>query len=110
MKFPDIPFTMTDWSRIPTEEHKGEVGTSLWKIFQAKDVRVRIVSYSPGFISDHWCPRGHILLVLEGEFQIRLKDGRIFDLKPGMGFHVSDDESNPHFGISEKGARVFIVD
>ncbi len=110
MKLASMPFTFTDWNQVSTEEHKGEVGTSTWKTFTAGDVRVRIVEYSPSFISDHWCARGHILLVLEGEFQIRLKDGRVFDLTPGMSFQVSDDEKNPHFGLTEKGAKVFIVD
>jgi quercetin dioxygenase-like cupin family protein len=110
MKIDDVPFTVTDFQAIPPVEHPGETGTSFWRVFESGNVRTRIVDYSAGYRSDHWCPRGHVLYVLEGEFRIVLKDGRDFRLGPGMGFEAGDDEANPHLGYSEKGARVFIVD
>ena len=110
MKIAEIPFTVTDWNAVAPVEHKGERGTSFWRAFESRCVRTRVVEYSPGYRSDHWCPRGHVLYVLEGEFGILLKDGRDFRLGSGMGFEVGDDETNPHLGYSEKGARVFIVD
>jgi hypothetical protein len=69
-----------------------------------------MVEYTPGFESDHWCCRGHILLVLEGEFNIKLKDGRKYCLPVGSSFQVENNEENPHFGTSPRGAKVFIVD
>ncbi len=71
---------------------------------------MRIVEYSIGFRSDHWCPRGHVLLVLEGELTIRLRDGREFVLASGSSFQAGDDEVNPHLAYTDKGAKVFIVD
>jgi hypothetical protein len=38
---------------------------------------VRIVEYSPGYLADHWCEKGHVILCLEGELQTELKDGRV---------------------------------
>ncbi|MGB7297366.1 MAG: DHCW motif cupin fold protein [Candidatus Aminicenantales bacterium] len=73
-------------------------------------MRVRIVNSSPGFRSDHWCPRGHVLLVLEGELAIELKDGRSFIMPELTSFQVGDDDANPHLAYTEKGAKVFIVD
>jgi quercetin dioxygenase-like cupin family protein len=110
MKIADVPFTVTDFQSIAPVEHKGEHGTSFWRVFESGNVRARVVEYSPGYRSDHWCPRGHVLYVLEGEFDIVLKDGRNFRLGPGSSFQTGDDESNPHLGYSQKGARVFIVD
>ena len=110
MKIQDIPFTVTDWSTIAPVEYKGESGTSYWKTFEDGNIRVRMVEYSPEFVSDHWCPRGHVLLVLEGELSIELKDGRVFHLASGMSFQSGDDDINPHFARSEKGAKVFLVD
>jgi hypothetical protein len=104
------PFTVTDWSAVEAVEHKGETGTSVWRAVQAGPLRVRVVEYSAGYRSDHWCPRGHIFLVLEGEFGIALKDGRSFLLGPGMSFEAGDDEANPHMGYSAKGGKAFIVD
>jgi len=110
MDIKNIPFTFTDWSKIPTKEYKGETGTSFWRIFKQENLRVRIVEYSAGFRSDHWCERGHVLLVLEGELTIELKDGQIYRMPPGTSFQAADDESNPHMAYTDKGAKVFIVD
>ncbi|OGD26629.1 MAG: hypothetical protein A2Y56_09810 [Candidatus Aminicenantes bacterium RBG_13_63_10] len=110
MKISGVPFTVTDWNAVDKQEHKGEAGTSFWRVFEAGNIRARVVDYSPGFRSDHWCPRGHVLLVLEGEFNIALKDGRTFLLGPGMSFQAGDDDGNPHLGSSAGGARVFLVD
>ncbi len=110
MEIKNVPFTIIDWGMIEPVEHKGESGTSFWRVFEEGNIRVRMVEYSPGFRSDHYCPRGHILLVLEGEFFIKLKKGQIFQLYSGTSFQVADDESNPHLAYTEKGAKVFIVD
>ena len=34
-----------------------------------------MVEYSPGYFADHWCDRGHVLYVLEGELDTELRDG-----------------------------------
>ena len=49
-----------------------------WRILYIGDVRVRMVEYTPGYLADHWCDRGHILYVVEGELDTELKDGRKF--------------------------------
>ena len=105
-----IPFTVTEWLSIQPIEHKGDTGTSWWRVLDFGTVRVRLVDYSPGYRSDHWCPKGHIFLVIEGEFTVSLKDGRSFRLGRNMSFEAGDDEANPHLGSSEAGAKAFIVD
>jgi quercetin dioxygenase-like cupin family protein len=110
MKLPQIPFTVPDWANVPRTEHPGERGTSFWRTVEANGLRVRVVEYSPGFEADHWCPRGHVMYVLEGEVVLRLKDGREHRLAAGAGFLAGDDEANPHTVVSECGARVFLVD
>ena len=110
MDLHDIPFSVTDWRDVRAAEQKGEAGTSFWRVVEAGGVRVRMAEYLPGFRSDHWCPKGHIFLVLEGEFIVTLKDGRSFRLSAGMSFAVGEDQANPHLGSSEKGAKAFIVD
>ncbi|MEG0996589.1 MAG: DHCW motif cupin fold protein, partial [Clostridia bacterium] len=49
-------------------------------------VRVRMVEYTAGYLADHWCVKGHILLCLEGELHTELEDGRRFVLRPGMSY------------------------
>ncbi|RKH10250.1 hypothetical protein D7V97_14395 [Corallococcus sp. CA053C] len=109
MKISNIPFGTTDWSKIQPTEHPGESGKALWRTLQAGDIRVRLVEYTPGYVADHWCRRGHILLVLEGTLHTELKDGRHFELGPMMSYQVSDDDGS-HRSSTETGARLFIVD
>ena len=110
MTIKDVGFAVTDWYKIKPVQFEGEEGTSFWRTFKEGNLRVRMVEYGPGFKSDHYCERGHVLLVLEGELTIKLKDGRIFNLSEGTSFQTSDDENNPHLAVSQKGAKVFIVD
>lgn len=110
MKLPPLPFTLTDWSKLPAVEHKGETGTSHWRTFTAGDLRVRIVEYSPGYLADHWCDRGHVLFVLEGELDTELRDGRTFKLTKGMSYTVSDHGDAAHRSRTSIGAKLFVVD
>lgn len=109
MEMQAIPFGTTDWSSVPVTEHKGETGTALWRTRQFGAIRVRMVEYSPGYLADHWCVKGHILLCLEGELHTTLKDGRQFVLKPGMSYQVADN-AEPHQSSTAVGAKLFIVD
>ncbi len=106
----NVSFTLTHWDKEIPAEHAGETGTSYWRTFEEGNIRVRMVEYSRDFKSDHWCPRGHVLLVLEGELGVELKNGQKFNLTAGMSFQASDDEENPHRAYTESGAKVFIVD
>ena len=110
MKLPPLPFTATDWSAVPTTTHVGESGTATWRTFQAGDLRVRMVEYSPGYLADHWCDRGHVLLVLDGEIVSELRDGRSVTLRAGMSYQVSDFGDSPHRSRTTGGATLFIVD
>jgi len=109
MKMADIPFGTTDWSSIEPTEHCGETGAAYWQTQQFGDVRVRMIRYTPGYLADHWCVKGHVLLCLEGELHTELKDGRKFTLKPGMSYQVADN-AEPHRSFTEVGAKLFVVD
>ena len=110
MKIPELPFTTTDWSQVASTEHSGETGRAVWRTLNIGDVRVRMVEYTPGYLADHWCDRGHILYVLEGELDTELKDGRRFKLMPGMSYQVSDFGDSAHRSSTKTGAKLFIVD
>jgi quercetin dioxygenase-like cupin family protein len=109
MKIQDVPFCFTDWSQITPTQHPGETGLALWRTLETGNIRVRMVEYSPGYMADHWCERGHVLLVLEGELITELKDGRQFKLTAGTSYQVADDVA-PHRSHTETGAILFIVD
>jgi hypothetical protein len=109
MKMQSIPFGTTDWPTIEKTEHAGIGGVAHWRTRQFNDIRVRMVEYSPGYLADHWCSKGHILLMLEGELETELADGRRFTLKAGMSYQVADG-AEPHRSSTRTGATLFIVD
>lgn len=109
MKMVGIPFEVVDWSAVEATEHLGVTGVARWHTRQLGDIRVRMVEYSPGYLADHWCSKGHILLVLEGELVTELADGRVVTLRPGMSYQVADG-AEPHRSTTRTGARLFIVD
>ena len=109
MRIDNIPFGTTDWASIATTSHNGDTGVALWRTRQFGDIRVRLVEYTPGYVADHWCRKGHILFCVAGELETELADGRRFHLTPGMSYQVADD-SEPHRSRTAVGATLFIVD
>ncbi|MEJ5862001.1 DHCW motif cupin fold protein [Pseudomonas farsensis] len=109
MEINAIPFGITDWSQIEPTEHPGEQGVAHWRTCQFGAVRVRQVQYSAGYLADHWCSKGHILLCLEGQLDTELDDGRQFTLTAGMSYQVADN-AEAHRSSTASGAKLFIVD
>ncbi len=109
MRIEGVPFTTVDWSKVPETTHPGETGTATWRTIELGPIRVRQVRYSPCYLADHWCAKGHILLVLDGELVTELQDGSAVTLRPGMSYHVADDLM-PHRSRTAGGAKLFIVD
>ena len=109
MKVSEIPFDTTDWSRVEPTRHPGVEGVATWRTRQFGDIRVRLVEYSPGYLADHWCDKGHILLCLEGRLETELADGRRFVLTPGVSYQVADG-AEAHRSSTDVGAKLFIVD
>ena len=64
--------------------------------------------HTPGYVSDHWCTKGHVLLCLSGELH---RAGRrpAVPLTPGMSYQVADN-AEPHRSCLPTGATLFIVD
>lgn len=109
MRIEGVPFMTTDWSSVQPTEHEGDSGVARWRTLEQGNIRVRMVEYSPGYRANHWCRRGHVLLVLEGEVVTELEDGTIARLTPGMSYQVAD-EASAHRSSTATGARLFIVD
>jgi hypothetical protein len=109
MEMSDIPFGTTDWTAVAPTRHPGETGSATWRTRTFNGIRVRMVEYSPGYLADHWCSKGHILLCLDGELHTELADGRTVVLTPGMSYQVADGDL-AHRSRTANGARLFIVD
>ncbi|SAM34187.1 DHCW motif cupin fold protein [Pseudomonas sp. 1 R 17] len=109
MELTAVPFGITDWSTVEPELHPGVSGSASWRTCHFGTTRVRRVEYSPGYLADHWCKRGHVLLCLEGELHTELEDGRRFTLTAGMSYQVGND-MEAHRSSTSVGAKLFIVD
>ena len=109
MEISGFPLGTVDWSKIERTEYKGERGSAYWRTHEAGGIRVRMVEYTPGYLADHWCEKGHVVLCLEGELHTELRDGRTAVLRPGMSYQVSDN-AEAHRSRTEVGAKLFIVD
>lgn len=109
MKMNDIPFGTTDWSKVTPTHHPGETGSATWRTREFGDLRVRMLEYSPGYLADHWCSKGHILFVLEGELITELRDGRTVTMTAGQSYQVADN-AEAHRSRTATGAKLFVVD
>ncbi len=105
----NIPFQITDWSKIPVTEHQGANGVAHWQTSQIGDLRIRIVTYSANYEADHWCRKGHIIYCVEGEMTTELSTGEKFTMNAGMTYQVSDGLSS-HKSYSKNGVKLFVVD
>jgi hypothetical protein len=109
MEIRDVPFAVTEWNSVPGIDYPGETGKATWRTMEFGNVRVRMVEYSANYRADHWCSRGHVVLVLKGELVTELADGKQFVMTAGMSYQVGENLSS-HRGSSVNGATLFIVD
>ena len=109
MNIENVPFSTIDWSVIEPTIHPGITGEAYWRTYEQGNIRVRVVEYSPGYLADHWCHKGHVLFVMDGELTTELEDGSTYTMKPGISYQVAEDIA-PHRSRTEIGAVLFIVD
>lgn len=104
-----VPFQVIDWSTIECSEHKGLTGSAFWNTLQLPGLRIRQVTYSEGYLADHWCQKGHIVHCLEGELISEQENGERHVLKEGMSYVVSDNVSS-HRSLAEQKVKLLIID
>ena len=109
MVIPSFPFQTFNWDKIPGERHEGTRGFATWQILHAGAIRIRKLTYSPGYEADHWCRKGHIIHCLEGELLSDLEDGRVMKLEAGMSYIVGDN-CEAHRSRTAGGCVLFVVD
>jgi len=109
MIFSSFPFSITDFATIEPEIRTGITGKAEWRTLHRDTVRIRLVTYSPNYLADHWCSKGHIIFCVEGEMETELQDGSKHLLSKGLIYTVGDN-SDAHRTYSKDGCLIFIVD
>ncbi|HLP80851.1 MAG TPA: DHCW motif cupin fold protein [Nitrosomonas sp.] len=104
-----IPFHVIDWKDIAPTRHPGERGEATWKTVEHPGLRVRVVTYSEGYLADHWCRKGHIVHCLHGEVVTQQEQSGELTLSEGMTYIVSDDQSS-HRSVTTHGVTLLIID
>lgn len=109
MTFSPFPFSITDFTEVVPETHQGITGYAEWRIIKRDDVRIRLVTYSPEYLADHWCSKGHIIFCVDGSMETELDSGEKYLLQKGQLYTVGDN-SDAHRTYSKEGCTLFIVD
>lgn len=110
MLLPSTPLIVARLGEAPRIAETGETGRSLARTLEVHDLRVRLVEYEAGYLADHWCDRGHVVHVVDGELTLELRDGRTVALRKGDCFVVSDHGDASHRIRTAAGGTAFIVD
>lgn len=98
-----------DWKNIPGEKINGENGFAMIKTQTLGSIKIRYVEYSTNYIADHWCDKGHIVYIIQGELMIEHKDNSIHSLISGMSYLIGDNTLS-HKVKSTTGAKILIID
>ena len=98
-----------DWKKVPEERSNGAKGFAMSKTKLFGDIKIRQVQYSANYLADHWCAKGHILHILEGELILDYKDGTSHVISAGTTYIVGDDGTE-HMAKSNTGAFVLVID
>ena len=72
--FPTAVHTVTDWAAGAPTVRPGETAEATWRTFTIGELPVRQAEYTPGYLADHWCDLRHVLYVLKGELDTKLRD------------------------------------
>jgi quercetin dioxygenase-like cupin family protein len=104
-----IPFEVINWNELPVATNPGIAGIASAHIKQYAGLRIRQVDYSPGYLADHWCQKGHIVHCLEGSFTSEMESGEKYELTKGMSYVVTDEVSS-HRSSTVTGVTLLIID
>ncbi len=109
MKLSNLPLGTIDWTRIAPAVLPGASGSVSQRVYETGDTRLRLVQYARGYLADHWCHKGHVIHVLSGGLDIRIR-GRHQDAPDGR-CHLACGRRDRRIRVRcADGATVFVVD
>lgn len=81
-----------------------------FKVFGDGLKQMRLVEFTSEFVEPHWCEKGHVGFVLQGELEINFH-GQIVRYGEGSGIFIPTGSSNGHKARSvTPSVRLFLVE
>jgi mannose-6-phosphate isomerase-like protein (cupin superfamily) len=80
------------------------------RVHEQSGRRLRLAEFTREFVERHWCTKGHIGYVLQGQMEIDF-DGRVITLGEGDGLFIPPGEPHKHKArVLTDRARVILVE
>lgn len=95
-----IEFQAIDWEQIATGAKQ--------KLCQTQNKTIRLLRLNDSFLEAHWCTKGHIGYVLEGEMTLDFNGNKI-NYKVGDAFIIKEGEATKHKAIIENNKFVKLL-
>ena len=81
-----------------------------FKIFSDGKKQMRLIEFTSEFVEPHWCEKGHIGFVLNGELEIDF-DGQIISYSSGAGIFIPTGALTKHKARSiTQSVQLFLVE
>lgn len=94
-----------DESSVPDRTAKGAV--SRW--LQTESVRMRLVTFPPGYKGDQVCYKGHSIYVISGFYKMALGNTELI-WQEGDAFIIPDDVPHRSFNPGKTEAKIVMFD
>jgi hypothetical protein len=104
-----VSFQAIAWDSIAATSQPGTSGVATIRASEVGPFRLRCIDYSAAYRSDHYCELGHTGFVVAGEIEMVMPGRAPVRLSAGMAFAVGSG-MEPHLVVSDRGARLFVVD
>ena len=66
-----------------------------FKVFSDGKKQMRLLEFTSEFVEPHWCEKGHVGFVLNGELEINF-DGKIVNYTQGAGIFIPAGDHTKH--------------
>ncbi len=98
-----------DWENVPAIKTDGESGYSMVRSQNMGNISIRQIEYTPDYMADHWCVKGHIVHCLRGEIFLEQQNSMVQTVSKGMTYLIGD-HTEAHRLFTRQSSLVLVID